>query len=117
VKYEGHLKGPLTAGRPDMATIIQGRSGKYIYQGDKYVAAVGFDLDDWECVMATARLFAAAPEILKQRDALLEALKALQHPDKCYCEASFSGIGCHPRHSRECGQARAAIELCEKGDK
>jgi len=38
-----------------------------------------------------------------------EALKLLKHADGCYCEASFSGPDCHPRHSPECEKAKDAL--------
>lgn len=54
--------------------------------------------------------------VIDQRDALAsqcqqlrEALRGLQHADKCYCDASFSGPGCHPRHSPECEVAMQAL--------
>jgi hypothetical protein len=80
-----HTPGPWTAGRDDMATVIEGFDGKYIYAGEKYVAAaVGIDIEDWDEVMANARLIAAAPETKRQRDALLKALKE--------CERYFTAI-------------------------
>lgn len=71
-----HTPGPWVAGRPDMA-IIESRCGKYIYAGEKYIAACGFDVDDWQEVMANARLIAAAPELL---EACIAAKKLLE-PD------------------------------------
>jgi hypothetical protein len=56
--------------------------------------------------MSKHTLIAAAPD-------LLEALKLFRHVDGCFCEASFSGPGCHPRHSPECEAAQAAIAKAE----
>lgn len=41
--------------------------------------------------------------------AMRTALENLKHVDGCYCEASFSGPGCHPRHSPECVSATRAL--------
>ena len=46
-------------------------------------------------------------------DALARALEAMKHGDGCYCEAAFSGPGCHPRHSPECEAARDALARYE----
>lgn len=57
-------KGPWQAGRPDMATLVDGAKSKWIYAGDTYCAiASGADIDDWYEVMANAHLIAAAPEM------------------------------------------------------
>ena len=47
--------------------------------------------------------------LTQERDRLRTALENLKHADGCYCEASFSPIGCHPRHSAECQQAQQAL--------
>lgn len=57
---------------------------------------------------ANARLISAAPD-------MLEALEALQHADKCFCDAGFAGPDHHPRHSDECEKARAAIDKAKGG--
>jgi hypothetical protein len=56
--------GPWEAGRPDMATIVDGVSSKWIYAGDTYVAvASGRASEDWDVIMNNARLIAAAPAL------------------------------------------------------
>lgn len=60
-----HTPGPWNEGRPDMQTIVDGYGSKWIYAGNKYVAvASGRDVEDWDEVMANARLIAAAPDLL-----------------------------------------------------
>lgn len=58
-----HTPGPWKAGRPDMATIVDGFNSKWVYAGNKYIAvASGQDIRDWDEVMANAHLIAAAPD-------------------------------------------------------
>ncbi len=60
-----YTKGPWEAGRPDMATVVDGYDSKWVYAGEKYIAvASGRDVEAWEEVMANARLIAAAPDLL-----------------------------------------------------
>jgi len=49
-----------------------------------------------------ARLFAAAPDLLR-------ALMMLMHGDGCFCEASFAGPGTIVSHTPECKAAMLAI--------
>ena len=58
--------GPWEAGRPDMATIVDGVSSKWIYSGNTYVAvASGRASEDWDVIMNNARLIAAAPDLAR----------------------------------------------------
>lgn len=61
-----HTPGPWAAGRPDMATIVDGVDSKWIYDGDdQYVAvASGRIGGEWSEVTANAHLIAAAPDLL-----------------------------------------------------
>lgn len=53
--------GPWTAGRPDMATIVDGIDSKWIYAGDQYCAvASGRIQGEWSEVMANAEFIAAS---------------------------------------------------------
>ena len=78
--------GPWRAGRPDMATIVDGFDSKWIYAGNKYVAvASGQDVENWEEVMSNAHLIAAAPELyeaLKKCVAYLEPFDS-EEPIRC----------------------------------
>ena len=87
-KQMKHTPGPQEAGRPDMFTLIEGYSGKYVYGDDKYVAAaVGLDIENPDEIMANARLIAAAPELLEiLRLVLAEAI------DDYYQEHDENGI-------------------------
>lgn len=71
-----HTPGPWVAGRPDMATMIEGRNGKYIYAGERYIAAAGFDVRDWDETVANARLIAAAPELLEALEEMYRVCNA-----------------------------------------
>lgn len=63
-KSTGHTSGPWEEGRPDMATVVDGVESKWIYAGKKYLAiASGADVNNWQEVMANARLIAAAPDL------------------------------------------------------
>jgi hypothetical protein len=61
-----HTPGPWAAGRADMQTIVEGYPCKWIYgPDDSYLAlASGRASDNWDEVMANARLIAAAPALL-----------------------------------------------------
>lgn len=49
-----------------MATIVDGYESKWVYAGDKYVAiASGHDINNWDEIVANARLIAAAPDLLE----------------------------------------------------
>ena len=86
-----HTPGPWKAGRPDMATYVDGWPSKWIYGGidqSKYVAvASGKDIPDWKEVMANAHLIAAAPEMLdeleKQRNKHCFASSGVGNCDTC----------------------------------
>lgn len=70
-------KGPWSAGRPDMATIVDGVRSKWIYAGNdsQYCAiASGLECDDWGVVMANAHLIAAAPEMYDYLDGLHQSI-------------------------------------------
>lgn len=72
-----HTPGPWVAGRPDMQTLVDGYPSKWIYgPGDCYLAvASGRATDNWDEVMANARLIAAAPAL----KAVCERLLARWH--------------------------------------
>ena len=72
---KGFTPGPWEEGRPDMRSFIEGQQGKYIYAGELYVAATGFDVGEWDEIMANSRLIAAAPQLYAE---LVEARKQLQ---------------------------------------
>ena len=71
--------GPWEAGRPDMATIVDGVSSKWIYSGNTYVAvASGRASEDWDVIMNNARLIAAAPDLARlvlEKDAEIARLR------------------------------------------
>lgn len=79
VRCNAATPGPWNAGRGDMATIVDGYESKWIYAGgnNKYLAvASGYEVTDWNEVMANARFIAAAREdipYLLDRVAALEA--------------------------------------------
>lgn len=125
-EFEGHTPGQWKSncwlsksGRPPLHAEVTA--------GARHIAEVRF----YEpCDEVNARLIAAAPTLLRernearaqivaacrQRDALLAALKEFRHADGCFCEASFVGPGSgHPSHSPECQSACAAVALAEKG--
>lgn len=83
-----HTKGPWKAGRSDMATIHfpsdeDGYSSKWVYAGKKYIAvASGRDVEEWDEVMANARLISAAPDLLEACQALLAHLSSDGDDDK-----------------------------------
>lgn len=53
--------GPWVAGRGDVATIVDGYESKWIYAKDRYLAIVsGYEIPNWEEVMANARFIAAS---------------------------------------------------------
>lgn len=71
----GHTKGPWHAGRPDMATVVDGFQSKWIYAGEQYVAVASGRIDGpWDEVMANAYLIAAAPSLLSAVAAFLRTL-------------------------------------------
>jgi len=57
---EAATKGPWTAGRPDMGTVVDGFVSKWIYdEKDQYVAVASGRIEgEWEEVMANAQLIA-----------------------------------------------------------
>ena len=65
-----HTPGPWDAGRPDMATIVDGYEAKWIYSADGEYIAVSTSYTgkkkrrSWGKVVANAHLAAAAPELL-----------------------------------------------------
>lgn len=66
-------KGEWVAGRADMATYVDGYPSKWIFADDQYCAiASGYDITDWEEVMANAHLIAAAPEMYEMLESLRE---------------------------------------------
>ncbi len=73
--------GPWKAGRPDMATIVDGVDSKWIYAGStgpmrQYCAIASGPIDgDWDEVMGNAHLIAAAPDLAAD---LLEARERVQ---------------------------------------
>ncbi len=69
-EFAGHTPGPWQEGRSDMATVVDGTKSKWVYSQDgQYVAVASGHVDgEWECVMANARLIAAAPRLLRERD-------------------------------------------------
>ena len=70
-----YTPGPWETGRPDMATLVEGVDSKWIYAGDIYIAvASGCASENWDEVMANARLIAAAPELLAACELVLEVL-------------------------------------------
>lgn len=77
-----HTPGPWTAGRPDMATVVEGFDSKYIYGPGEAPActsvaiAWGGDIEAWDEVMANARLIAAAPDLLAALKAVLGDIDA-----------------------------------------
>ena len=86
--------GPWVAGRPDMATIVDGIDSKWIYApNDQYCAVASGRIDgEWDEVMANAQLIAAArtalPDLLsdleearRERDALQKQLEAAYGDD------------------------------------
>lgn len=99
-----HTPGPWISGRPDMATVIEGRYGKYIYaagpdgRADRYIAATGFDLEDWEEIMANARLIAAAPELL---DALTFMIDTFEDEVGVVAESALKMAREAVKHARE----------------
>ena len=73
-----HTPGPWQAGRRDTGTIVDGYESKWIYAGQKYIAAAwGGDVSNWEEVMANAELIARAPDLLAENEPLRPALKEL----------------------------------------
>lgn len=66
---EKHTPGPWEAGRRDMSTLVDGYPSKWIYGGkdcQRYVAAASsVDTQNWDEVMANARLIAAAPDLFE----------------------------------------------------
>ena len=80
--------GPWKAGRPDMATIVDGVESKWIYAGEQYCAVASGRIDgEWSEVMANAQLIAysrtALPALVK---AFREALPILEGPaTECMC--------------------------------
>lgn len=106
-KIVSHTPGPWEPGRPDMATLVDGVESKWIYAGDKCVAiASGMDVEDWEEVMANARLIAKAP-------ALLSALKDARK-DTCslHCP-SVKKTGNPWTHSAKCDAYTELIATAE----
>lgn len=65
------------------------------------------DCNELRTIIVTERNQLEAAE--RSNSALRVALKSLKHEDGCFCEASFSGPGCHPRHSPECAAAIQAL--------
>lgn len=62
-RNQKRTQGAWEAGRPDMATIVDGYRSKWIYSDDKYIAvSSGYDIDDWIQVMDNAYFIAHAPE-------------------------------------------------------
>lgn len=62
-RNQKRTQGVWEAGRPDMATIVDGYRSKWIYSDDKYIAvSSGYDIDDWIQVMDNAYFIAHAPE-------------------------------------------------------
>ncbi len=79
--------GPWEAGRPDMATIVEGSPSKWVYAGGKYVAlASGVDVEDWSEVIANAHLIAAAPDMYEALDHIyhLHSIGAFTLQDRYY---------------------------------
>lgn len=64
---------PWVAGRPDMATLVDGVESKWIYAGDQYLAVASGRINGpWEEVIANSQILAAAP-VLVERVIELEA--------------------------------------------
>ena len=72
--------GPWKAGRPDIATILDGVDSKWIYAGEQYCAVASGRIDgEWAEVMANAQLIAASRTALPAlAKALREALPILE---------------------------------------
>ena len=74
-----HTPGPWVAGRKDMASLIDGYYGKWIYSDSDYIAAAVMDKEKpWGEIMANAHLIAAAPEMLEALEKMVEAFRLLR---------------------------------------
>lgn len=84
-----HTPAPWEAGRPDMATIVEGFESKYIYSGNNVVAiSYGMSIPKWDEVMANARLIAAAPELLEALEIITQRAQG--------CLPATSNLEDHP---------------------
>lgn len=69
--------GPWVAGRGDVATIVDGYESKWIYAKDRYLAiASGYEIPNWEEVMANARFIAASSTDIPRLVAEVRRLRA-----------------------------------------
>jgi hypothetical protein len=70
--------GPWKAGRPDMATIVDGVGSKWIYSGDQYVAIASGHVDGpWKQVMNNATFIAESRSLIPEAIAEIQLLRAI----------------------------------------
>ena len=79
------------------------------WAGKAYHNTSDWNDTDIEETSVADQIQAAAGDAAAKFKGLCAALESLKHSDGCYCEAAFSGPGCHPAHSPECIAARDAI--------
>lgn len=77
VRCNAATPGPWVAGRGDVATIVDGYESKWIYAKDRYLAiASGYEIPNWEEVMANARFIAASRAYVPRLVAEVRRLRA-----------------------------------------
>lgn len=76
-RCEAATLGPWRAGRPDMATYVDGSPSKWVYAGDKYIAiSSGYQIEPWEQVIDNAEFIAQARTDIPALLAEVERLQA-----------------------------------------
>lgn len=103
--------GPWKAGRPDMATIVDGVNSKWVYAGEQYCAVASGRIDGpWDEVMANAAFIAASRTLVPRLLAALEL--AIEKVNEANSELEFHEIGI--AHWRK--KADAAILAALRGE-
>lgn len=120
-----HTTGPWKFGRGAEGTrLILGANDRYVANVQIHQTPRERGLWDEPEREANANLIIEAPELLRQRDALLEACREIANHRFISYDAASGGIyegqygtGVVDGHRACAFIARAAIEICEKGDK
>jgi hypothetical protein len=101
-----HTPGPWEAGRADMKSEVNSYFGKWVYAGERFIAATtSQDIESWDEVMANANLIAAAPE-------MLETLKTVMDTE-CFDLHCLSGAN---RLDQLCSMHKKVLDAIAKAE-